>query len=175
MAVTSLLDPTASVTFHCVNPAFLQEIKDSNPDYWESLNHLRQCCHSQLDSTALCLALCKRLDHLRDILALQFSLEESYGYITIGQPAQHRLHEVQLCEQTAETLAQHSTLYLKLSDLAEQAEELQYRGMELTTLRHLVAKVSAFVAQLQDHEHRESQLIERTMRQLKQASATTPL
>jgi hypothetical protein len=53
-------------------------------------------------------------------------------------------------------------LYMQLSDLAEQAEELQYRGVESSQLRILVERTREFDAELREHERTENELIERS-------------
>jgi hypothetical protein len=140
-----------------VNPAFLQEIKDSNPDLWQTVHHLRQVCQCHDEPAVVARQLARLLDALRDQLALQFSLEESYGYLEV--PEEQSGHSGELA---AHTHSQHCTLYLRLSELAEQAEELQYRGVEPALLRDLVESTCDFDSQLRDHEQRENELIERT-------------
>ena len=142
-----------------VNPAFLQEIKDSNPDLWETIHQLRQVCHDEDAEPALqSRRLTRLLDDLRDRLALQFSLEESYGYIAVPEYASEVLTELANRAQ-----AQHGILYLQLSDLAEQAEELQYRGVEPTQLRVLIGRTCEFDAELREHEEAENELIQRSL------------
>ncbi len=140
-----------------VNPAFLQEIKDSNPDLWHTVHRLRQVCDCHDEPSKAARELARLLDDLRDQLALQFSLEESYGYLEI--PDQHSGGTSLLATRTH---SQHCTLYLRLSELAEQAEELQYRGVEPGKLRLLVQSTQDFDAQLRDHEQSENELIERS-------------
>jgi hypothetical protein len=149
-----------------VNPAFLQEIKDSNPDLSITLGDFRQLLHcgefpgaetSRGEATSqTCRRLTRLLDDLREHLALQFSLEESYGYLLVPNPSR-----TVLSQQTRRVQSQHQTLYLQLSDLAEQAEELQYRGVELSELEILLHRSRQFDANLREHEAAESELIER--------------
>jgi len=140
-----------------VNPAFLQEIKDSNPDLWDTVGQLRQLCEGDQEPAATARGLARLLDTLRDDLALQFSLEESYGYLEVAGDSPGVLGEL-----ATETHAQHCSLYLRLSELAEQAEELQYRGVEPTQLRQLVKSAQDFDAELRKHEQSENELIERS-------------
>jgi hypothetical protein len=141
-----------------VNPAFLQEIKDSNPDLWDTVHQLRQVCECDDDEYArVSRQLTRLLDGLRDQLALQFSLEESYGYVAVpDQPSQA------LAELAFRAQSQHGMLYLRLSDLAEQSEELQYRGVEPSQLRVLIERTLEFDADLREHERTENELIERS-------------
>ena len=97
------------------------------------------------------------MDDLRDQLALQFSLEESYGFIEVPAAAYSRVTG----DLAVRAQSQHGTLYLRLSDLAEQAEELQYRGVELQRLRDLIASTVEFHSALDAHEVLEKELIRR--------------
>ena len=140
-----------------VNPAFLQEIKDCNPDLWETIESVRQTCHCDDDPAVVSRRLTKQLDQLRDQLALQFSLEESYGYVEVPEPSSRVLGEL-----ASRTQMQHGMLYMQLSDLAEQAEELQYRGVESAHLRTLIEQTIAFDEALREHERTENELIQRS-------------
>lgn len=152
MVATSTVTKTLTV-----NPAFLQEIKDSNPDLWDTVHQLRQTCECDEEPAATARQLARLLDTLRDHLALQFSLEESYGYLEV----QHQPSGA-ICQLAARTHSQHCALYLQLTDLAEQAEELQYRGVEPSQLRKLVQSAKDFDAELRLHEQTENELIERS-------------
>ena len=142
-----------------VNPAFLQEIKDCNPDLWQAVDQLAGMRLPGIDEHPgqTLRRLTRLLDQLRDQVALQFALEESYGYLEV--PA--HISRV-TCRLAGDAQAQHSTLYLRLSELAEQAEELQYRGLEMSRLRELVDASLQFVAELQQHEQLEQELIHRS-------------
>lgn len=140
-----------------VNPAFLQEIKDSNPDLIHTLQELRQLMQCDEAPAQICRRLSRSLDNLRDHLALQFSLEESYGYLPVTKPTSRVLSELAYRVQS-----QHRMLYMQLSDLAEQAEELQYRGVELNQLHRLLERTRQFDMVLREHENAELELIERS-------------
>ncbi len=148
---------TTSTSTLVVNPAFLQEIKDSNPDLWDTVHQLRQVFDSDDEPAKISRQLTRLLDCLRDQLALQFSLEESYGYVSVPDRGSERLSEL-----AARTQSQHGMLYMQLSDLAEQAEELQYRGVESSQLRALLQRSREFDAELREHELAEGELIERS-------------
>ncbi len=152
MVVASI--PTATLV---VNPAFLQEIKDSNPDLTHALEELRQVLQCDETPAQICRRLARVLDDLRDHLALQFSLEESYGYLSVAEHPSRVLGELACRVQS-----QHGMLYMQLSDLAEQAEELQYRGVELNQLHVLLQQTRQFDGELQAHENAEFELIERS-------------
>ena len=151
---TSSQTPHSSRTL-TVNPAFLQEIKDSNPDLWHLVHELRQTCHSSDQPATLTRKLVRQLDDLRDAIALQFALEESYGFLEVPTSMGTVIDEL-----SAKAHGQHCQLYLQLSELAEQAEELQYRGVAIDRFHDLVRATEAFDQQLREHEALESRLIE---------------
>jgi hypothetical protein len=144
-----------------LNPAFLQEIKDCNPDLWHTQHELRQVCSCQAEPSEITRLLVRMLDDFRDQLALQFALEESYGFLEVPEDSS-------VANQIDETLvhrvhAQHCPLYLELSELAERAEELQYRGIVMSQLMDLIAAVRRFDEKLTEHENLEGELIERSL------------
>ena len=147
----------SSTKMLAVNPAFLQEIKDSNPEVWDTVHRLGELCQQHDDAAQLSRQLTRLLDDLRDQLALQFSLEETYGYLEIPGHS----FEV-LGEMAAQARSQHGILYLRLNDLAEQAEELQYRGVEVTQLHRLIDRAADFHHELREHERMENDLIQRS-------------
>lgn len=147
---------TTSTRTLVVNPAFLQEIKDSNPDLWHAVHELRQTCQSDCEPAQIARRLVRQLDDLRDLLALQFALEESYGFIEVSPAVAANL---EMGEVAVEAHSQHCSLYLRLNDLAEQAEELQYRGVAVDQLRELIAEAEDFDYSLRQHEQLEQSLI----------------
>ncbi|SRR6056297_204372 len=149
-----------------VNPAFLQEIKDSNPDLWQTVHHVRQTCERSDTSPETVRRLTRLLDQLRDQLSMQFALEEAYGFIEVAATERPWLgkydgEDSQITATKAHD--QHCQLYLRLSDLAEHAEELQYRGVGVQGLLGLVAATEAFDAQFRAHEQLEAELIARAL------------
>ena len=108
MAVAS--SPSATLV---INPAFLQEIKESNPDLDHTLRDLRQLLQSRGCPNEVCNKLARSLDDLREHLSLQFSLEEAYGYLAVSSAPSGVLSEL-----ACRTQSQHGMLYMQLSDLA---------------------------------------------------------
>ena len=147
-----------------VNSAFLQEIKDSNPDLWHMMHQLRQLCESDESPTVMVGKLVRTLDDLRDRWALQFALEESYGYVRVQAAQSYEIatdaRSQAMSAKAEEAHSEHCGLYLRLRDLAEQAEELQYRGVTSQQLCGLVSETNAFSEAIRCHEQREHELIE---------------
>ena len=142
-----------------VNAAFLQEIKDSNPGLYRTIDQIQSVCETDGPPNRVCRDLTRLLDRLREQIALQFSLEESYGYLLVSSDSNG------ICGESAvEIQAEHGMLYMQLSDLAEQAEELQYRGVEPRQLRELIENAREFEFRLREHEQAENELIERYFR-----------
>ena len=152
---------TATDTVLLINPAFLQEIKDSNPDLWDTQQLLRQTINARGDAKALGNRLVRVLDDFRDQVALQFALEESYGYQAV-KGTNRVLASVVSTDRIAQARQQHTGLYLELSELAEKAEELQYRGVTQPGLDRLVAAIESFDEKFRQHEELECDLIEQS-------------
>ena len=177
--MATVVSDTSSIacqTVWLVNAAFLQEIKDSNPSLWHQLHDLRTLCQLEPEdcespqSTIKTFARC--LNELRDQLALQFSLEESYGLISSPSaspalsvnnrsPEESALASSILEHQTMVemVISQHRSLYLRIVDHVEQAEELQYRGCEVECLRSFAERVERYCQDFTAHERLESELI----------------
>jgi hypothetical protein len=141
-----------------VNPAFLQEIKDSNLNLWTVLDQLASACTSSEDRTHKLRQLVPLLGEVRDLLALQFTLEETYGYMevpaSVAPVNSHLMQDIR---------SQHCSLYLTINELAEQAEELQYRGIDsgkTDRVDRLIADIHQFELRFRDHERMEQDLIQ---------------
>lgn len=167
---THHLDPSECLVL--INAAFLQEIKDSNPNLWLAAAELRALCETEdwnpEDSAqSLIKRFVRALGEIRDLLSLQFGLEESYGYLkTAAPPPQLGIFATDSGESQAqlhEALEQHRRLYLDLCDLIEQSEELQYRGCDRTAVVSFAEQVAHFTREMTRHERLEAELIEREL------------
>ena len=138
-----------------VNAAFLQEVKDSNLGLWTTLRDLRAIDPGCEDSIAASHAFVDLIGRLREALALQFSLEETYGYI---QASACRFRSLGGADATAAKM-QHSELYLQLHELCEQVEEAQYRGTISRDLAAFLGDFEAFDDCFLAHEALEAELI----------------
>lgn len=155
-----------------INAAFLQEIKDSNPNLWHAASELRAMCEcdewdAETTTRDHIKQFVRALGELRDLISLQFGLEESYGYLQASgrppqlAPLQPDFEDVQ--KQLRQALEQHCRLYLDLCDLVEQSEELQYRGCERSALLTFAEQVAQFSREMTRHERLEAELIEREL------------
>lgn len=145
---------SALVIAVALNPAFLEEIKDSNTTLWSRWAALREACHDNEDSRSMLCQIVQLLNELRDSLALQFSLEEAYGYVELpGQKVDAGSLHIDRIR------GQHCSLYLQLNELTEIAEDLQYRGAQTETLLRLITQIQQFDLEWQDHERTERNLI----------------
>ncbi len=64
-----------------INSPFLREVKEDNQQLWHAVSRLRAIADIDLESEALCRELSMRLQWLREHLAIQFEIEETYGYL----------------------------------------------------------------------------------------------
>ena len=146
---------TKAKTMTSVNAAFLQEVKDNNVPLWSTLTALRELRKSDAEPIEKSRALVTGLGELRDTIALQFSLEETYGYIdSVSAPPLPFG-----CADASVAKAQHSELYLQLHELCEQAEEAQYRGTISRDLAQYLEMFAGFDDALTAHESLEGELI----------------
>jgi hypothetical protein len=106
-----------------INAAFLQEVKESNVELWDTVHELRQMVESSPNNAGSARKLVALLSQLRDQLAFEFSLEEAYGFIEGCRGI-----AAQVAQRAAMAKQQHRELYLLIHELCETAEEAQYRG-----------------------------------------------
>ena len=149
-----MLTVAANAKTTIVNAAFLQEVKDSNLRLWSVLHELRNLRVGSADARELAHELVELMSELRDSIALEFSLEETYGFIDgaarisgLGMP------------DAGMAKIQHRELYLQLNELCEQVEEAQYRGTIARDLRLYLDSFERFDLALHAHEEFESELI----------------
>lgn len=154
-----MVTTATSIRTLVVNSAFMQELKDGNPNLAHAVKNLRHVCGSNEKISQVSRQLTKVLNALRMELALQFALEESYGYVEVNESELHDLSEM-----AETTRAQHHTLYSAVTELAEAAEELQYRGVEPEQLRVLLDETCEFSRQLYLHEQAENDLIDQSFK-----------
>ncbi len=137
-----------------INTAFLQEVKESNVELWDTVLELRQMVADSTSSSSNARRLVALLSQLRDLLAFEFSLEEAYGFIE-GCRGIAPL----VAQRAALAKQQHRELYLLIHELCEQAEEAQYRGVADREYAELLNQAADFDAQFRAHELLESELI----------------
>jgi hypothetical protein len=146
---------TRSRAMTSVNAAFLQEVKDSNLQLWTALRKIRNLRNEAGANNLKSRIFVSSLGELRDAIALEFSLEETYGYIeSVSVPPLPYG-----CADAGTAKAQHCELYLQLHELCEQSEEAQYRGTISRDLNQYFDAFDAFDAALRAHEELESDLI----------------
>lgn len=137
-----------------VNAAFLQEVKESNFELWALFREIREISPGDWDSQHSAHRFVEKLSELRDSIGLQFTLEETYGFIE-GLPAQSVIGVA-----SADTARlQHKELYLQIHEICEKVEEAQYRGTVARDLTEYVELFSIFDASFRAHEELEQELI----------------
>ena len=143
-----------SVTTTMVNAAFLQEVKDSNIQFWQNVHDFKRLLNQSAAVVEQSTKMVRLLSELRDSMALEFSLEETYGYIE-GYSAGNSVS----ASKAGQAKRQHRELYLHLHEISESAEEAQYRGTIVQDYQALVVACKEFLAVLEAHEKLESDLI----------------
>ncbi len=137
-----------------INAAFLQEVKESNVELWDTIHDLRHLIEGATSNAQNARQLVSLLSQLRDQLAFAFSLEEAYGFIEGCRGIAPLIAQrAQLAKQ------QHRELYLIIHELCETAEEAQYRGVADREFNDLLNATADFDAQFRAHEQLESELM----------------
>lgn len=137
-----------------VNPAFLMEIKEDNRELRSLLASTRECL-AKPDCAIRCKDAYMLLSRLRDQLAMHFSLEEAYGYMTDAINIAPRLSE-----SATELKDEHGTIYVELCKIVDSAEEFIYVAPDEDAFaRVIIRRFGAFDRQLERHEEAEQQLI----------------
>jgi hypothetical protein len=136
-----------------INAAFLQEVKDSNLVFWQHIQQLRAVTE-RVDSAAAPVEIVQLLSELRSAMSLEFTLEETYGYIQGGRPG-----PLLGSSKAAKAKQQHRDLYLALHEISERAEESEYRGTVVEDLPELTKLCSDFLYKFDAHEDFESEIV----------------
>ncbi len=145
---------TGAKTITIVNAAFLQEVKESNHELWSAFEQFRSIRIGDPVSREVAADVVNRLSDLRDGIGLQFSLEETYGFIE-SSPGQSLFG----LEDPNKARLQHRELYLQLHEICEQAEEAQYRGTIARDMPIYMGAFEQFDDCLRAHEQFEAELI----------------
>jgi hypothetical protein len=141
-----------------INRAFLQELKDVNPDYWTTFSQLERWLDSlsadPLKKATAQPEMVSLIRRLRDELSRQFRLEETYGYMQT--PIIHSQTYAALVESVYN---QHKSLYLLASEICEAAERAEYQGMLAEAYPQLIVELGRLYQLWNEHEQAERKLI----------------
>jgi hypothetical protein len=136
-----------------VNAAFLQDIKEDNVHLRDLLMAASRVLDRSTWWSVKPRALADLFQQIRDQLATHFTLEEAFGYLDDAIVTAPRLSE------RANSLRnEHETLYISISDLADDAYRIvaERRG---STIPILLERFRSFCRKLKAHEDAENELI----------------
>jgi len=141
-----------------LNVAFLQEIKEENRELRQLLAECADAVRKPIGGPRETKRLVDQFVLLRDQLAMHFALEEAYGYFedAIEVAPQLSVRAMQLRDE-------HRQLFLQLSGVVDDAEQLLYHEHRNGRRYDIATEFVQFHAQFQDHEARENALIQRMM------------
>lgn len=145
-----------------INRAFLQELKDVNPDYAIAQKRLAQWLIStetriellSLRESGTLNELVPLLRQVRQELQRQFLLEETYGYLQTPV-----IHSLTYSTQVEAAYQQHRMLYLLASEIGEAAEMAEYQGRLVERLPYFVTELQRLQSLWSEHEENERRLI----------------
>ena len=141
-----------------LNVAFLQEIKEENRELRQLLAECAAAIRKPIGSRSETKRLVDQLVKLRDQLAMHFALEEAYGYFEDAIEV-----APQLSAQAMQLRDEHRQLFLQLSEVEDDAEQLLYHENRNGRRYDIATSFVQFHAQFQDHESRENALIHRML------------
>jgi iron-sulfur cluster repair protein YtfE (RIC family) len=154
---------STTVVSTTVNPAFFQEIKDDNLELCKTTTALKRLLR-QADRP-MPGRLLGLLERLRDLLAMHFRLEEAYGYFQ--NPV---VVDFEISTRAESLMSEHQTLYMQINDIVDHAEYIACVKTCRSLWPQVVQRVTAFCDQLQEHEHREFELIMQAYRSVQFSS-----
>ena len=137
-----------------INAPFMQELKEYNVELWQSLDELKNATQGGVPTETLLSNFVPLLSKLKERLAAQFKLEETYAYV---QTAMHGAKR--MSAQVERVLSQHRPIYLYAQELAEKAEESEYRGKLAEDMASLIREAIELFRRIEDHESAEQRLI----------------
>jgi len=142
---------TSTVT---VNAAFLQEIKEVNEELWDMLGEARWLCGEPRHIRNHGRRAVDVLAGLRDQLAMQFAVEEAYGYF--DDP----VHVSPALSASANRVrGEHQMLFASIRDLADEVDDLYRRGQLSEDAARVARLFRAYCDHFQRHENDENRLI----------------
>lgn len=137
-----------------VNAAFLEEVKAIHSELWELLAHTRQMCQEFEPAAQWQSQLAENMAQLRDLFAMQFSLEEGLGYFS--EPA---VVETSISARAAALRDDHRYLYEEISRISDWLDDLRYHGGLPGKMKEIQIRFESFHDQIQTHEQKEQELI----------------
>jgi hypothetical protein len=133
-----------------VNSAFMNELKECNSTLWEDVNTLgsytqEPFCADWVEGEAGAL-----LRRLRDELASQFRLEETFGYV--AGPSHHQDPNV------TKAMDQHLGIVLMCVALSEQLDDYEYGGTLSSEALGIWHQMKKLYERIMEHEALERRL-----------------
>lgn len=137
-----------------VNGAFLAEVKTIHKELWDLLHEAREMCSQIFRSAKWQSRFVESVCELRDLFAMQFSLEEGLGYFS--EPA---YVEAQISKRATGLMNDHQALYSEISRICEWLQDLRYSGGLTHEMPNVKVRFESFYDQIQAHEKLEQELI----------------
>lgn len=150
----SAVSGTSNSTLVSINAAFLQEIKDVHTELWDLLEGARDMCKHKLRSENDEHRLAADMEELRDLFALQFSLEEGFGYF--DNPA---FVDMNIAKRAEDLKNDHQYLYCEICEICDWIDKLRHHRRLPLKLKDVDIRFESFCDQLMKHEARENELI----------------
>ena len=137
-----------------INAAFLAEVKSIHDELWKLLEETRMMCRQSHRSPKWQSRFVESMCELRDLFAMQFSLEEGFGYFE--EPT---FVEANISQRAVRLRNDHQSLYQEISRISEWLEDLRYDGSLSMEMDNVQVRFDSFYDQIQTHEKKEKELI----------------
>lgn len=152
-------DSTTSGTV-AVNAAFMWEVKSVNEDLWHVVELVQTLCKRPHVIQRRAKKLVGLLEQLLDLVGMQFTLEEAYGYFDDPEHV-----EPQVSFEAVKLRNEHATLYQSLMQLVDRAQECFFDGDDDGMLYRIPSQFHVFLEQFREHDQRECALTLSAMNQ----------
>lgn len=137
-----------------LNPAFLAEIKELNRDLWATCERLKRLTSRPISMSGQSHELFDLLMKFRELVAMQFSLEEAYGYYENAT-----YFECSFAERAEALRRDHHRLFNSINRLCQIAEQM-WREERLASLTTIIpVAFDEFYADFMAHEGKERELL----------------
>lgn len=108
-------------------------------------------------SDGVCRRVAQMLEQLRDLMAVHFIIQQSYGSLTHSC-----CDDSELADQVQAVRVERQRLHLELRSIVDQATQLAERNQISVLRTSTICRFDDFCEHIQEHETRESELMRAT-------------
>lgn len=143
-----------------LNAAFMWEVKSVNEELWQVVELLETIFKRPHLIAGRSRKLIRLLEQLLDLVGMQFTLEEAYGYFDDPEYV-----EPAVSSEAVKLRDEHATLYASLMKLVERTQDFFFEHDENGLIYKVPSQFHAFMEQFHEHDQRECALTLTSMNQ----------